>query len=277
VPCAIAGALGCQVPPCALAPPCASRHKAGTRPGRASLGPRRRRIDGQRVADRRHRRPVRRRAGREPSRPDHRDVSQLDGHGPDSRRDPTELFAAILAAAPRDGPVRSDRAEDAFRSVRWRTTWRGQARSSPPPRMRLTYVAEWARRHRHGCGVGRLLADAVARHRRLPAAQSAPSATNGAHTGEPVVSTATAESTWRTPSPPAVPVAFPAGSGQAVRRQRLPTQRERRPRRRVRAGPGAVTLRRQNTATAGRGDAARGAGRRATRTRQQRRDDLPGQ
>jgi hypothetical protein len=39
---------------------------------------------------------------------------------------------------------------------------------------------------------------------------------------------------------------------------------------------GAVTIRRQITASAGLGHATRGAGRRATRTRQQSRDDLPG-
>jgi NTE family protein len=39
---------------------------------------------------------------------------------------PTELLAAILAAAPSNGPVRLDPTEDAFRSGRWRrTTWRG--------------------------------------------------------------------------------------------------------------------------------------------------------
>jgi NTE family protein len=38
---------------------------------------------------------------------------------------PTELLAAILAAAPSSGPVRSDPTEDAFRSGRWWTTWRG--------------------------------------------------------------------------------------------------------------------------------------------------------
>ena len=41
---------------------------------------------------------------------------------------PTELLAAILAAALSNGPVRSDPTEDAFRSGRWRTTWRGQAK-----------------------------------------------------------------------------------------------------------------------------------------------------
>ena len=40
---------------------------------------------------------------------------------------PTELLAAILAARPRHGPVRSDPTVDALRSGRWRTTWSGRA------------------------------------------------------------------------------------------------------------------------------------------------------
>jgi len=38
---------------------------------------------------------------------------------------PTELLAAILAAAPQQRTGPSDPTEDAFRSGRWRTTWRG--------------------------------------------------------------------------------------------------------------------------------------------------------
>jgi len=64
-------------------------------------------------------------------------------------------------------------------------------------------------------------------------------------------------------------------SGQPVHRWRLPKKRECRSGSRIRAGAGAVTIRRQNTATAGLGHATRGAGRRTTRTRQQSRNDLP--
>ena len=135
---------------------------------------------------------------------------------------PTELLAAILAAAPRNGPVRSDPAADALRPGRWRTTWRGRARSSPPPRMRPTCAAGWARRRstwmrrrtapgRHsgappsprGCPVS------AGRNERCSSRRSMPRPVNRS------CSTATAESTWWTPSPPAVPVAFPTGSGTA--------------------------------------------------------------
>ena len=54
-------------------------------------------------------------------------------------------------------------------------------------------------------------------------------------------------------------------------------QRERRSGSRIRAGAGAVTIRRQITAPAGVGHASCSAGRRTTRTRQQSRNHLPGQ
>ena len=71
------------------------RHPAAARRGRAGPGPRRRRINRQRVADRRCRRPVRRRAGRD------------------------ELFAAIIAAATQQqpGPVGPDRGRVPVRPV----------------------------------------------------------------------------------------------------------------------------------------------------------------
>ena len=91
-------------------------------------------------------------------------------------------------------------------------------------------------------------------------------------------STATAESTWWTPSPPA----RAGGAGlphrrRPIHRRRLPTQRECRPGSRIRAGAGAVTIRRQITDAAGVGHASCSAGRRTTRRRQQGRNDLPGQ
>ena len=64
---------------------------------------------------------------------------------------------------------------------------------------------------------------------------------------------------------------------QPIHRRRLPTQRECRSGSRIRAGAGAVTIRRQNTDAAGLGHAACSAGRRTTRRRQQSRNDLPGQ
>ena len=66
--------------------------------------------------------------------------------------------------------------------------------------------------------------------------------------------------------------------GQPIHRRRLPIQRrECRSGSRIRTGAGAVTLRRQNTGAAGLGHASRRAGRRTPRTRQQSRNDLPGQ
>ena len=61
-----------------------------------------------------------------------------------------------------------------------------------------------------------------------------------------------------------------------VHRRRLPSQRERRSGSRVRAGAGAVSPRRPNTASAGLGDAPCRAGRRAARGRQRGRDDPAG-
>ena len=193
------------------------------RRGRASVGPRWRRIDRQRVADRRHRRPVRCRAGRDHSRPDHRDVSRLDGRGPDRWRDPDR-------AACRH-PCRRPPATDRSGRIRPRTRpeqagggppGEDSARSSPPPRMRPTCAAGWARRHstwmrrrtapgRHsgappsprGCPVS------AGRNERCSSRRSMPRPVNRS------CSTATAESTWWTPSPPAVPVAVPTGSGTA--------------------------------------------------------------
>ena len=69
-----------------------------------------------------------------------------------------------------------------------------------------------------------------------------------AQTGNPSCSTATAESTWRTPSPPAVSSGRPyTDRGPPVHRRRLSDQRrECRSGSRIRAGARAVTLRRPN-------------------------------
>ena len=64
---------------------------------------------------------------------------------------------------------------------------------------------------------------------------------------------------------------------EPVHQRRLPTQRERRPGSWIRAGAGAVTVRRQVAHAAGVGHGSRNPSRRTARRRQQRRDGLPGQ
>ena len=114
----------------------------------ASVGPRWRRIDRQRVADRRHRRPVRCRAGRDHGRPDHRDVSRLDGRGPDSWRDPDRTACRHPCRRP-PATDRSGRIRPRTRSDQAGGGPHGEEtqRSSPPLRMRPTCAAGWARRH----------------------------------------------------------------------------------------------------------------------------------
>jgi hypothetical protein len=85
-------------------------------------------------------------------------------------------------------------------------------------------------------------------------------------------STATAESTWWTPSQPALPAASLSHRRQPIHRRRLPTQRERRSGSRIPAGVVAVTTRRQNTDAAGLGHASCSTGRRTTCPRQQSRN-----
>ena len=63
---------------------------------------------------------------------------------------------------------------------------------------------------------------------------------------------------------------------QPIHQRRLPTQRERRPGSRIRAGAGAVTIRRQITDAAGLGHGSRNPGRRTARRWQQSRDCFPG-
>ena len=97
---------------------------------------------------------------------------------------PTELLAAILAAAPqqRTGPVGSDRGRVPIGPVADHLERMSQiiaaAEDAADMRRRMGAAALES-----GCGVGRLLAGAVARHRRRPAAQPALAGTNGAHHG----------------------------------------------------------------------------------------------
>ena len=96
---------------------------------------------------------------------------------------PTELLADILAAVPPQRPVRSDPTAAASA---------GPAvdhleRNEPDHRRRAgcgRHAPQAGRGGaRAGCGVGRLRADAVARHRRRPAAQPALAGTAGVHHG----------------------------------------------------------------------------------------------
>ena len=199
---------------------------------------------------------------------------------------PTELLADILVrCAPATDWSGRIRRWTRSQSGRWPTIWRGRARSSPPLRMRPTCAADWVRRRSKwmrrrtapgkrggalpsppGCPVS------TGRNERCSSRRSMPIPVNRS------CSTATAESTWWTPSPPACA----SGSRlrhrrQPIHRRRLPTiKRECRSGSRIRAGAGAVTTWRQITGAAGVGHASCSAGRRTTRPRQQSRNHLPG-
>ena len=151
--------------------------------------------------------------------------------------------------------------------------------------MRLTCAAEWARRHstwmrrrtapgKHsgappsprGCPVS------AGRNERCSSRRSMPIPVNRS------CSTATAESTWRTPSPPAVPVAFPTGSGTADTSTAATDPTPRTPIWQPDTHgcwcchhSAAEHLRRWT------GECISHTGRRTPRTRQQSRNDLPGQ
>ena len=71
-----------------------------TRRGRASVGPRWRRIDGQCLGDRRHCWLVRCGAGCDHRRSDDRDVGRLDSRGPDRRRDPDRIVCRHRCRCP---------------------------------------------------------------------------------------------------------------------------------------------------------------------------------
>jgi len=97
---------------------------------------------------------------------------------------PAELLAAILAAAPqqRTGPVGSDRGRVPVRPgadhMERISKIIASAEDAADMRRRMGAAGT-----RHGGGVGRLLANTVARHRRVAAAQPALAATNSAHHG----------------------------------------------------------------------------------------------
>ena len=110
----------------------------GIRPVRpASVGPRGWRIVGQRVADRRRRRPVRRRVGRDRGRSDHRDVGRIDDRGPDHQREPDP--------AVRRHPCRCASAADRADRSRWWTRRDGAGG-------RPSGENEPDHRRRRGCG-----------------------------------------------------------------------------------------------------------------------------
>ncbi len=132
---------------------------------------------------------------------------------------PTELLAAILAAAPqqRTGPVGSDRGRVPTGPVadhlERMSTIIASAEDAADMRRRMGAAAldmdaasdgSWshggAPPSPRGCPVS------AGRDERCSSRRSMPVPVNRS------CSTATAESTWRTPSPPAVPVAFPTGS-----------------------------------------------------------------
>ena len=199
---------------------------------------------------------------------------------------PTELLAAILAAAPqqRTGPVGSDRGRVPIRPV-----------ADHLERIRkIIASAEDAADMRRRMGAAALDMDAASDGSwqtqwratvaaRLPS-QRWPQRTVlitavDAHTGEPVVfdrhsgvdlADAVAASC-------ASGLPYRIGDNRYIDGGYRRSKRECRSGSRIRAGAGAVTIRRQNTGAAGLGHASRSAGRRATRTRQQSRDDLPGQ
>ncbi len=195
---------------------------------------------------------------------------------------PPELFAATLVAPPqRTAPVRPT--EDASGQAGREPSRTGPERSSPPPRTWPTCVARWARPHStwrprltapgrpngvrpspHDCPVstGRSVRCSSRRSTPRPAIRSC--------------STATAGSTWRTRSPRAAPAASPTGSATADSSTAATGPTPRTPiwppgTRGCWCCPPSAA----NAPAAGVGHASGSAGRRAARSRQQGRDDLP--
>ena len=160
---------------------------------------------------------------------------------------PTGCWPASSRRATADGPRRRAPGRARPGRRRW-TTWRGPAGSSPPPRIRPTCGAGWARRR--SSWMRRPTAPGSAGGA-LPSRRGAQPALAGprllitavdARTGEPVVFDrhsgvdlvdAVAASTSSGP-----PLRH---RRRPVHRRRLPAQRERRPGSRVRAGAGALT------------------------------------
>ena len=151
-------------------PSCRSTPHGGCARGRASVGPRWWRIDGQCLVDRASSPAFCARVGCGQRRSDH------SGRRRDRRPPPRSLAPAasttasdILFASPHP-PTASDwsqriRRVVTFRSGRWRTTGGGRARSSPPLRMR-PICATGGRGGAEWMGAQALRANAVARYRR---------------------------------------------------------------------------------------------------------------
>src|SRR3954453_22594496 len=142
---------------------------------------------------------------------------------------PAGLYAAILACAPPPCPPPPHRVQVPTaagpRRCRRRTFWRRRAASSPPPRTWPTCAAGWVRRRwnwmwprtvrgtRGGAPSSPLGCPArTGRSGRCSSSPSTPTPVNRS------CSTATAGSTWWTPSPPAwpAPAALPTGSATAT-------------------------------------------------------------
>ena len=199
---------------------------------------------------------------------------------------PTELLAAILAAAPqqRTGPVGSDGGRVPIRPVADH-----MERTS-----KIIAAAEDAADMRRRMGAAALEMDAASDGSwqtqwratvaaRLPS-QRWPERTVlitavDAHTGEPVVFDrhSGVDLVDAVAASCASGLPYRIGDSRYIDGGYRSQRRECRSGSRIRAGAGAVTIRRQNTDAAGLGHASRSAGRRTTRTRQQSRDDLPGQ
>ena len=199
---------------------------------------------------------------------------------------PTELLAAILAAAPqqRTGPVGSDRGRVPIRPVADH-----MERTS-----KIIAAAEDAADMRRRMGAAALDMDAASDGSwqtqwratvaaRLPS-QRWPQRTVlitavDAHTGEPVVFDRHSGVDLADAVAASCASGFPTGSadsryidgGYRSNAENADLAAG------YAAGAGAVTIRRQNTDAAGLGHASRSTGRRTTRTRQQSRNDLPGQ
>ena len=122
---------------------------------------------------------------------------------------PAELYAAILAEVPQPRLATPDRTGDALRISRGRTTWSGRTESSVLLRMRPTCAAGWAPRRSKW-----MLPTALARRAGATSSRLGFPAGTGRNSlclsrlsmripGNRSCSTATAESIWWTPSPPA--------------------------------------------------------------------------
>ena len=198
---------------------------------------------------------------------------------------PTELLADILSAAPqqRTGPVGSDGGRVPIRPVADHMERTSQiiaaAEDAADMRRRMGAAALEMDAASDGSGQTRWRATVAARlpSQRWPERTVLITAVD-AHTGEPVVF----DRHSGVDLVDAVAASCASGPPYGIGDSRYidggyRRKRECRSGSRIRAGAGAVTTRRQNTGAAGLGHASRSAGRRTTRTRQQSRNDLPGQ